>query len=1278
MAAIGGFRTAFCLLRVRRNSPLLLITFLALPWFAQAQGLHVPIIVQPAEWTNMSTPAPTGVRTNAPVTFGLGIPDSAQIDCPGTLDKPQNEQAPSKLKMQNESGARLNSQFRCMAKWPDGYAKWVLVDAQLPSFADRSPGFDKSIIVTQVASGGGNYPAAGMAQQCKGAGTPAAACPDANHIVVATGLATFLIKEANYNLFDDVLVGSAHIISRATHGPTDGIFLQGPPDSAIPPTNPKPTIDSASCWSGKAGNSGPPPTNYTGPSICDTAYLSANDSSSTCVIEENGPLRSVLMCQGDLDDSNRHAYMHWRTRMHFWSSHSDVKVTLAIRNADVPSGDCCNPGNMTAAHQWEIAYKEYSQLELRLTDNLGSSSSRNFEIANDSNAPTRGTINASNGADNAYLFQAYSQNGEWPHWANAGDCKNEQDGCVVSPIPRARSKGPATYAANGYQINKNGATVTSGGNNQYPIGWADLDDGANGIETGVYQLSMYWPKSLEFQPGTANHNEIRIGVSPNQQEFAGASSTTTYAMGWPQYSIQDTYWNFHAGTQTPAVAQNNFLHFQHYLLARPQSGTFYNTVADADSGFPALFYDIPDPVAEDNYYKSVGVCAAAAGRCLDDVGQESYPYRGKYAGMKVFRYFTWQQAGGGDGTQFEQRDSWLRNWLQRGCTPHGDKCGSASVTGSLPGRYVFASHWYRMIVERSLPRSDTPTTSGAQAGFRSLCTTQAVCDKLGFFPWGDPKNNSLHAVWNGGMRNWGDNANGMEHSTYWGIFTYYFLSGDEWVKEQLLQGFKDRYQNPFVAYNNLQANIGGNNSPGHGHINAVRATGHWLSGAAQMVEFLRSIGDPDADTPKTVLTSPGTSPGNATVLQGIEQTIAAQIALPYISSGYPKGWSETTKAKCEIVGSPTQLCSQGVSPVRGFVRSGEGAENCPGMVAPCNKKPFRSDDSFQLSVWAEGVYDIWLAMRDLLGTDWHLQVAGVSDGAMGPFNVTISEKNLTDMLYGAYQQMTEANCVNTGSFPTSGCVYDQSSDYLNAAPGCTSSGNCLRSCEKGCTGLNQWFALAAAAPTTNSTLDLSGKSWQFLFESQLKRPGIIGQELGSHMMQFGVNYILADGSTNSHHYAVESAAPVLTQIPVTLSPNPCVGPRSGTGTCAITWTAPVGLSSVNGEKYRLKYLPCQAGVLTIYGDDCPAGGKAIVPTLKFHSDSLTAGFAATDSSGSWEIDPAKNWNWAFTTSIPDCSPGKASTGCNSSVPSGTSYTFITQPNTTYTFSLFGFVTKTAK
>jgi hypothetical protein len=705
------------------------------------------------------------------------------------------------------------------------------------------------------------------------------------------------------------------------------------------------------------------------------------------------------------------------------------------------------------------------------------------------------------------------------------------------------------------------------------------------------------------------------------------------------------------------------------MLARPQTGTYYNAVKNANSGTGPLFYDIPDPIAEDSYYIGLGICATAPGQCVGDVGSSNFTwsYGSSYTGMKIFRYWGWPTAGGSDGTQFEQRNSFLRNWLQRG--------GAGSV-GSVPGRYIWASHWYRMIVEKSLPRSDTPTTSGPGAGFRSLCTNVAGCNSLSFAPWGDPKANSLPSVWNGGMRNWGDDPNAMEHSVYWGIFTYYFLSGDEWVKEQLLQGFKDRYQNPFVPYNNLVAKPLGNESPGHGHINAIRATGHWFSGAARMVQFLRSIGDPDADTSTTVLTSPGTSPANATVLQGIEQNIAAQITLPYISAGYPKGWLETTLSDCKTIAVPHQICSQGVSPVRGFVRSGGGGTSCRGSSAPCNGQDFRADDSFQLAVWAEGVYDIWAAMRDLLGKDWHLQVGGVNDGAMGPFTVALSDKNLSDMLYGSYQQMSEANCVNTGEYSTSGCVYTQSSDYLNAVPGCTSSSDCLRSCGSGCSGLTQWFALAAAAPTTNATLDLTGKSWQFLFESQLKRPGIINMELGSHMMQFGVNYILADGSTNSNHYEVNSSVPVLTEVPIIISPNPCVGPSSGTGTCTITWKVPAGLATVEGVTYRLKYLSCRSGEVTIHGNDCPVGGKTIVPTLKFHDDTRTAGFAAPDGSGSWEIDPSKNWNWAFTSDVPDCLPGQTPAHCNPKVPAGTSYTFTTQPMTTYTFSLSAFETRT--
>jgi len=130
---------------------------LALPTIAHAQ-LQVPIIVQPAEWTGQTT-AVTGTRTNAPVTFGLGIPDAWQVDCPGTIATPSS--APTKLELKS-GGTQLNSQFRCLSKLSDGYAEFVLVDAQLPSFVEGSPGYDTTITVTQVASGGGNNPATSM------------------------------------------------------------------------------------------------------------------------------------------------------------------------------------------------------------------------------------------------------------------------------------------------------------------------------------------------------------------------------------------------------------------------------------------------------------------------------------------------------------------------------------------------------------------------------------------------------------------------------------------------------------------------------------------------------------------------------------------------------------------------------------------------------------------------------------------------------------------------------------------------------------------------------------------------------------------------------------------------------------------------------------------------------------------------------------------------------------------------------------------------------------
>ena len=1279
------------------------------PAFTTAQGV-APIIVQPAEWGNMATPSPTGTRTNAPVTFGLGIPDAWAIPC--TL-----QASPAQLELKNGS-TLLNSQFRTLACWPDGMVEWVQIDAQLPSFVEGSPGFDTSITVTQVAGGGGNNPATSMAVQCTGSGAPVAACPDANRIVVNTTAATFLIKENNYNIFDDVNVGGTHLVLAGNHGANDGLFLAGPTHAVILAGG----INSVSC------GPGPIPTNYAG-ATCTTPYLSNLDSASTCVIEENGPLRSAVMCQGNFINSSGDVYMHWRTRMHFWLNHSDAKVTVALRNADVTPGTSPNFTN---------AYKEFQQFEARVTDNLASVT-RNFQIANDTATPTTGTL-LLNGTDNALNYEAYEQNGEWNDWTNSGNttaANGDNDRNLVSWIPRSAT-GTLHYSQNGYTILKNGTDVGPGAghefsNSNYPVGWADLDDGTNGIETGVYQYSMYWPKSLEFQPGPAGFNEIRIGIWPNQTEFpvAGLNSSyssaspnsapqVSYAMGWPQYAIHDLYFNFHTGTQTASVAQNRFLYFQHYMLARPQSATYYNSVVDATSGLPALWYPIPDPVAEDTYYLGLsGVCqpTAPAGQCVGDVGSANYAFGGTTNHMSIFRFFDWPAAGGTQGTQFDQRFSFLRNFEQRGCTPSGSVCGAASLTGSVPGRYIWAAHFERMEIERSLPRSDTATTSGSSAGFRSLCTSLSVCNGLAFFQWGDPKNNTNPSVWNGGMRNWGDAAGAQEHDVTWSIMPYYFLSGDEWAKEQVLQGFKDRFENPFVGFNNISA-CPSCLAPNRGHLGVIRVMGHWFAGAARLMDFLCSINDPDCDKSVALggsgppATSPASSVATGTVMAGIEQNLAGEIALPFISAGYPLGYTEISggSTHCELGTGIPALCSQGSSPVRGSLEAptgGGGACTPSSSSPPCSLgADWRGGDSFMHGIATEGLYDLRATTLKWLGRNWHATIgtpsglASVACGAgSGPVcdgqtpldNIVVGERTLFSALYGGSQYLSEENFINSGTLSTSGYTYTQSQDYLNASPGCTAGNNCLHDCSTGCTGLTQWFGIGGFAGVTNSIADLAGNTWQPGFEIQLQRAGSIQFELGSHMMQFAVNYILANDTAGGNSTTVGAGIPALKVVPggasngITVTgctgtgcsntTTSCVGPTSGTGTCTLIWTPPPGLSTVAGNQYILKYFPCQTGVLTLYGNDCPSGGKTIVPALQFHSDITTAGTTGTSGItgsvvGSWVLNPATNWNWFYTTDVPDG-------GANTVVPTGASYTFHTAANTTYTFHLAAYQTSAA-
>jgi hypothetical protein len=970
------------------------LVFLGIGSHVCAQGLPVNITVQPAEWANNWSPAipsPSGTRTNAPVTFGLPIPDSAQIACPNTTGNwsspatslgygfPPNQEAPTQLQLQNGSGGQIPAQMRCMAVWPDGYAMWVLFDSQIPSFTEGSGNFDNSINVVKVASGGGNFGGFGsnMANYCTGLNAPVTGCPDNAHIIVTTGAATILIKESAYNLFDSVTVGSTPIIQASDHDTTtDGLFLSGPPYGSS-------GLASVTCKPDASGTTGPPiPTSSlasAGSNLCSQAYTSQNDTTAAGVpctaidniascylIEENGPLRVVILNQGDFNDGSGHVYMHWRTRTICWYSQSYCEVDPALRNADA---QCGAPSTQTFCD----AGKVFGALEERLTDGLAGGS-RTFSMGSyTSNSPV--DCNSMAATQACYLWMGHEQVGTWAHYDDEGNnnCKLESTVCLVSPIARSGTPYTQAYALNGYQmVGTAGAGIATGTNAQNPIGYADFDDGSNGIEAGVYQFYMDWPKSLEAQPGISGHNQIRIGVKPNQLEWlttggsyvinpSYSSSDTTcanapceprvsYAMPYMQYDITRTLWDFHAGTQSAAVAQNDFLYWQHPLIARATPGcAYYNSATDAATGIPALFYQCPDPVAQDAYYANnqlfsnecgpSGAYGLAIGSCVSDVNGVAFPFgqgpptqANEYPGMKNFNFYIWWLTGGNDGTQFEERFSFLMDYIQRGCVPDLTHlvCNGAGTAGSVPGRYIYADQFYRMIAEKTLPRSDGVATSGSSAGFRQYCTSFASCVIAtgAYTKWGDPRavnQTAASSLWNVGQENLGDNLDAMDHSTYWGIFTMYFLSGDEWLHEQILQGFKDRYQNPWVAYNNLDSPT---NNAGYGQNTSPRQMGHMLSNISRLADFLWATRDPDMDTPTTVATSPG-----PTALAAAMQAVAPMF-FPLLSGGYPAGFAEASGSNlhgtCQAVASNLAigLCAQGTSPVSGFARPEHGGEPC--------------------------------------------------------------------------------------------------------------------------------------------------------------------------------------------------------------------------------------------------------------------------------------------------------------------------------------------------------------
>lgn len=629
-------------------------------------------------------------------TLYPGVPSTPRTRDPLTVGIPLPESAGVRSASQLGLAGPDCGQFRILGRWPSGNAKWILIDTQV----DLGSGEKSTRVV--LTSGQGNFGGEVLARE------------NAASVIVDTGSAQFTIRKARFNLFDHVVVRGKTLVSPGT---SRGLVLTGPP----------------------------PPETFCG--VCKTIYASSNDALSKAVIEENGPVRAVIKATGAHKDRLGRVYMRFTVRMTFYKGKSYVKVTSILQNADENKSG------------FNSAYKGFASYEAQLSPSVGAR--RSFSIGAPSQ-PIRGTFS---GNEDVYLYQAYSDKLEHYHWSqppasSPGSRGNEE---VKSYIARKQSPSSRTgwvYDQEGYQVVRGSEVLASGNSQQFPEGWANLQDETGaGVLIGVQELSAYWPKSLEFRAGGT---DIRIGIWPKY-------NAQPYYQAWPQYSTHDLWFEFH-DEPLPAPSEE-FRKLQHYLIARAPIQHYSRAQV-----FP---FELLEPEEEDGYYKSLGVACCVADQMPN-----------------VFRYYFWPQPG--EDNQSELRWAYLLQWLTRGFT----------------GRYLTAANFYRFQADQAFPRAD---------GFHWRSQPPAVLDYWGF-PVVRPWNQSM------AHRSWID----QNHAHWYGMTDYYFMTGDENIRDALLDGVKDRFLNEEAKLNT-------------GALGSSRAIGAALMGFARLYTFLSAIGDHDAN-----------------------------------------------------------------------------------------------------------------------------------------------------------------------------------------------------------------------------------------------------------------------------------------------------------------------------------------------------------------------------------------------------------------------------------------------
>lgn len=804
----------------------------------------------------------------------------------------------------------VTGQFRIISTWPSGNAKWIEVACLIPSLSAGGTtsitltgpgGLSVPLPVQEALYGGGSagvartdepmrwgVPIADAAAITSTSGlalTNTTAVSSANMgtdngstITVATGTATFTIKKANFNVLDVVDVGSTHVVLTSSSA-NRGLVVLGPAASGT------------TCGT------------------CTTVYSSANDANSTASIEENGPVVTVVKATGCHIDNASHPYMCFTAREYFYASKNYVKVTSVLRNANystaaVPSSDCNQMAGVCTGGTFNTAVKQFQAYELRLAPNISGTFS--YTLPTDTTDQT-GTMTTSN--------TVYTYQGQTNYFLGIGPAG---PGCdYLSACANSFT------TDTGYIEKKDATTLASGDQTKVVNGWADIrDSGGVGIEIGMEQAGPNFPSSMEFNSGT----DVRIGI------FSGHNSIAV-AQAWPQWSIHELFLNFHATALSSP--NNDFLKFQHYLVARP-SITYVNSTAV----FP---WPIVDPTVESNYYAAVAAAAIPAintnTMCYTASPCIPTPDRvqGASSNLNIGTTRNWPYNQGGQQNQQEWRWNDLILFYERGYT----------------GRLLNSDYFYRFQAEKFQPHSDgTSTSSGLVNGFSwkdrphvnwsGNPQSNPELDSQGrpsFMCGGDygplSSGASCAGILNSTLASPNYDPDGL-HSHGHGMTDWYCMSADETIHDALYQ---------YVAV--------------YGNADTVQGSGNLLLSTAGIARYV-GIALTNASTYGDYLRATGDST-NANLLFGtLLSNFDGLVKVDACLSGYPAG---CTPANTTVDTTPFIT---GVSKVRGQPVGSRGQGWCP-AANPLLAQEYQIAQPFESSIHVEGTLDT----ARFKGTSWN-------------------------------------------------------------------------------------------------------------------------------------------------------------------------------------------------------------------------------------------------------------------------------------------------------------------